>query len=523
MILDIDGNILAEISIFESMKYSVLLIALCVFRSLSSAQEKEGEATAMIPEEIPAVKFEQDGLYGLKNYSTSKVILPVIYLSIEDLSSNGRFIVTQRDQRKGLYHAWSGKMIIAAEYSDIEIEDNWTYEDYVTHGRNDSTFIALVKKNNHKGVYIFGPQCQNIPAEYDDIIKAIPTQCYIGVKSNRYSLFDNSGKLLISNQNKIAVFESDGQKSLFIQITSDQGIKQLYDPKKAGYILSGKYDQISDYYHDQFIVKQKGKYGMVNSMSKAIIPFQYDTLAFLKSYTVVRLKAAQKKHYALLTLKNKVLTKFEYGDITRNGPFYTVKLDKGYSIIDSTGSRITSVYDHIGVFQSDTCTIALKDKSGYINNNGKVLSFGKPRKGYGFTTLNDLYSGLVEALKADNDTILTDFCAKIIFDQGTCEYMRRVNFSYRGVPRQITAEGKYSIKTAVETYAEHLRHFREQLRKSNELQSLRFVSTEGNYDQKPLGTESIGILSTNKQKYTFKIGELLYLDNFWKAFTFPEW
>jgi hypothetical protein len=324
----------------------------------------------------------------------------------------------------------------------------------------------------------------------------------------------------------------DSPSTKLIRIVNDQDKQGLYDSQTARYIFPVKYEWIGNSYRGQFIVKRQGKYGLVSDTGKEVIPFRYDTLAFLRSKpAITRLKAGQKRRYALITLENKVLTKFEYNDIEANGPLYKVKVDEAYSLIDSTGRRVTkATYDRVGSFHHGKSLVVLKNKSGYIDTNGVVISpIDQPVKGSGFTTLDDLFNGFVKALKSDNDTVLIAFCRQVMFDEGTGEFMKRLGTSYRGFPEKYGKEGR-TIEQAVMYYARYIGRFRDELRRGNRLASLRYVGMENDHvghmgedESAVLFTETPGILSAGEQMYEFKLGELIYLDGYWKSFTEPKW
>jgi hypothetical protein len=547
-----------------TMKYRILLVVFCAFSGLSYAQVAEKDESVIVApmevaEPVGVAKFEENGLYGIKDHSTGTVIIPATYRSIED-DSRGRFILIQQDGSRGVFHGRLSKMIVPVEFNSINIHDSDS--DY----SNDTSFVvtvekngrkgllnhrgntileleydqirlrwgnsrATVKKGNKEGVYFLNKTGRNIPVEYDDIDDTYPKGYFAGKKNDRYSLFDDKGNQVVSDQSEIATYQ-DVTRGLtkFIRIVNNEGKYGLYDSEKARPIFPAKYEWIGPSYKDLFIVRQKGRYGLVSNTGKEVSPFLYDTLAFLQSnLAITRLKARQKQRYALITFKNKVLTKFEYDDIEANGPLFTVKVDKGYSIIDSTGTRITaSVYDHVGRFYQGKSAVVLHDKTGYINTKGVIISpIDKPRKGSGFRTLDDLFNGLVKALKADNDTVLIAFCRDVVFDEGTGEFMKRLNTSYRGFPEKIGME-KHTIEEIVIRYAKYVRRFQDELRRYNELESLRYIRMRDdqvgywNEEHRMPGTESPVRLVTNRRNYDFKPGELIYVDGYWKSFTFPE-
>ncbi|HEY5824864.1 MAG TPA: WG repeat-containing protein, partial [Cyclobacteriaceae bacterium] len=431
--------------------------------------------------------------------------------------------------------------------------------------KNDSSFVILVSKNglegllDHKGntvlpleytkaephknyvrlvkgeklgIYFFDPALKAIPIEYDRIKEEFPTGYLIANKDKVYDLFDPHGKLISGNNTFVDTYRSSWARSHHSQILiiNDQKKHGIYSTKEKRFTLPVAYDWIGDAYGDDFIVKRKKKFGVVDDKGETIIPLSYDTLAYLNpKKTLVRLKASKKNKYGLITATNKSLSPFAYDDIESINHFFKVKLKEGYSVIDSLGKRITTAtYDHVGSFHNGRSAVFAANKFGYMDTNGVIVSpIEQPSPARGFATLPDLFKGFVKALKSENDSILLEFAKDVVVDEYTRELMLRMNYEYRGFPKRGKKMAS-SIDQVVKNYYKSIKYFRDELKQYGELQSLVFTGLDRDkvgYWEEHVdipGTETRGKLKSNKRDYNYKLGELLYLDGYWKSFTEPR-
>lgn len=528
----------------------------------SYAQVENAATDAVIPEDVGIREFKDGDFYGLKDYGRKEIILPAEYSGIR-LDSKGRYIV-EHEQYKGLYHSRLKKMVIPVIYNELSVRElAWRSGEegidtafvvtVVKNGRKGlldptgqpllaleyseialSDDFAVTQKDNKAGIYFLDKTKKNIPLEYDEIRAARTSNMryFIAKKNDRHTLFDDRGNLVVGDQKEIYTYRDPltNQNTAIIRMVNAQGKHSAYDLKKKAYLLSAKYDGMGYYYRDdQFIVKQNGKFGLAGIGDKVLISLQYDTLAYLLSpKTVTRFKAAKKQRYALLTIQNKALTKFEYQDIETNGPVFTVKVDKGYSVIDSMGRRIArATYDHVGMFFNGQSRVVLNGMAGFINTQGIVISpINKPNHARGYKTLNDLFKGFVRAIKSENDSILMEFCRNVIPDENSNEFMTRIGFTeYLGFPSRSFADHWAG------SYVKYLQDFQRYLKRNNELETLKFEGlpdgVPGYWQKQPSlllwQLDEWSMLSSSNGKHLFAPGELICLDGYWKAFGYPKW
>jgi|GEM_PF-3498501 len=532
------------------MKLSTLLLALIL--SVPTFAQTFFREPPEISDELGIVKFKNGDAVGIKERATGKIILPADYTSIKEYSKG--WLIVEQNQHKGLYHTRLRKMIVPPIYSRVNIYD----EDNGNH-KNDTTFIVevekdgrsglldrsgrqllpleytsiqqrfglmILEKDKKQGVYFINRKKKDIPVKYDDVFQELNSDCFILASGGKYTLYDNNGNLVASDQKRIYEYKNAVPSSRIpaVAIVDINGKQSLYDGKKKAYLLSGKYDWIGPSYMNRFIVKQNGMFGIVTAGDKVVIPFQYDTLAYLLSANAItRLKASQNQRYALVSLANKALTKFEYRDIDTNSPLFTAKVDNGYTMIDSLGQRITSAtYDHIGMFFKERSRVVLGGKAGYIDTKGVITTpINTPNTARGYTTLNDLYRAFVEAMKSDSDTALVNFCLDVAPDVHTVEFVKQIGFEYSSnytiVPDEIVAD-----------YTNRMRELRNQHK--SDLKSLKFLGMTYGFMEywnrrslALLQTSDWCHLSTGEAKKSVRFDVLIYVDGYWKAFSFVQW
>ncbi|MEM6684437.1 MAG: hypothetical protein AAF617_01475 [Bacteroidota bacterium] len=155
-----------------------------------------------------------------------------------------------------------------------------------------------------------------------------------------------------------------------------------------------------------------------------------------------------------------------------------------------------------------------------------VLCYGcDSQKGY--ADLDKLYEDFVYYLKDANLENLKNYCYAITPDQTTVEYMKKNNFSFRGIPEGLE---KNNVKPTYigEKYYEYVLKFRERLKSRKLLNNLKYVKREQNEEvlfNKELeiyATETFIILESEGKEVRCKLGEMLRINMIWKSFTAPN-
>jgi hypothetical protein len=151
---------------------------------------------------------------------------------------------------------------------------------------------------------------------------------------------------------------------------SNNNFKTIIKPK-----FDGAHSSVDDYYP----VKKGEKWGVINSNGKIIIRFIYSYINVLKNDdNFIGFVASETENglYALLSMKNELLTQFKYSDIsTYSGSLFKIKKDGKYGIINSQGKEIIEpLYGYnISKIERYDLLIAEKESKSYIFDlNGNI-------------------------------------------------------------------------------------------------------------------------------------------------------
>ncbi|WP_157972990.1 hypothetical protein [Aureibaculum luteum] len=145
----------------------------------------------------------------------------------------------------------------------------------------------------------------------------------------------------------------------------------------------------------------------------------------------------------------------------------------------------------------------------------------------GYSDLDELYSDFVVFLKDADENNLKAYCNKITPDQGTVDYMKNNNFSYRGIPEELE---KQNIKPSLigEEFFKSVAYFKQKLIRNNQLENLIYIGREQEGEElyneklKIYVTETFIIMESNGKKIKCKLGEMFRIDGKWKSFTSPK-
>lgn len=549
------------------IKYYLTLLLLLISFSIYS-QEEVIEETIIEEVEIyeeedykpptGIAKFSENNAYGLKNYDTKTVLLPATYRSIYERAKQV-YEVWDRSNY-GLYDALNERFILPIEYERISV--------YTTNGgyikNSDSTYIISVQKNGKKGllnqdlspilpteydklevnknrvrlvkdkkegVYFFDDARKAIPLIYDTVLSIYPTDCHFGLLNNAYYFFDEDGKLLVKKAKSIGRFRHrwNSKTSKNILIIDKKGKAGIYNAKNKEFILPLKYDSLTDEFEQHFIVSKKSKFGIVDENNRTIIPFNYDQLTFLKPLKISDPLAASKNGKFALITTEKVLTEFLYDEIEALNDYYKAKLNGKYVILNRDGKVISKQsFDNIGSFYNNKAAVFNNGNIGYINTTGEITNpITRKSKARGYSNIDSMFVDFVNVLKSKDDERLMAFTKDVMFDEYTEEFFDRIYYQYRGFPRKMREKG-YTIDQANERFFKSVKRFRDRLDRQKQLKGLEYVRLDNprysywERKAKLLGIETYGILKNGEDQYSFKIGEMIYADGYWKSFTMPR-
>ena len=316
--------------------------------------------------EMEAMRFEQDGKYGLKKLDGT-VVLPAVYSDIDFpfVAETNDLIITQNG-RRGVV-AQDGRIILDPEWKDVSLG-----EEYITVLSTDNKYGFA----DYNGNIVIEPQ-------YDDAGTFFRGYALVG-KDLKYSYIDADNNLLVPWQDE-EVFTQDGQ---YFSI-DDKEARNCRIIDKAGKVITdGEYLPGAWFIAGEAASvtrKSDGMEGVIDPQNRAIVPFVYDNVRTCwlgeNDPTGVVFAAIAEDKVTFFNLDGNRLGNetWDKGQVCGNtvGRGILVEKDGMIGMIDKTGRVIAEpIYDEItGIGQyCDLALLHLDGKTGVIDtSSGTIL------------------------------------------------------------------------------------------------------------------------------------------------------
>ena len=136
------------------------------------------------------------------------------------------------------------------------------------------------------------------------------------------------------------------------------------------------------------VVKNSGKWGVIDNKMNIIIPFEYDSIEYLNNSDQNLFKLSLKNSKMGLINKHGVfLTEMEYDEIGKSCNGMRIgKKKTGYGFLNNRGKEITKFdYNKVSEFDDEMAAVKVRDKWGYIGTDGEMLIEPKFKKAEGFS------------------------------------------------------------------------------------------------------------------------------------------
>ncbi|MFD0992563.1 hypothetical protein [Tenacibaculum geojense] len=490
--------------------------------SFSNFNQKYYKVSYHHPTKITDIK------YGLYDIEKRKIAIPINYYRINE---NKKYIILESNNSKYTLLDKKLKKIVEDEY------DKYYFNEH----------FILLKKNNLEGVYFFSCNCFKIPMVYSDIKSIIYHRGFIAKKNSEIEYYNEKGDLLFNELKSVTEFgnkfknERTGKRIILKDKNNYVG---LYDNISHKFIIPMKYKQINETYFGDFIVKKNKKYGVLSKRKNVLIDFKYDSIKHpipfynfdkIKNDSIIKSDllfiASKNGKFGLVNKngKNIVDFKFSYGEYL-NLNFYKLKKGGKYFIFNKNGNKITEKsFDNVRSFIATKNDIIApvfnKGYMSYINQDGILTEKNnKKTTASGYGSVKELYEQFVIALKEKEDSKLYDFCKKLVPDEYSIDYLERAEINIRNIPNKIN---KSHLEQIVNNNFKILLEFKNKLKNNNHLEDLKYVKlSKGQVyikinNKNIQATDGTGRLISGDKNYSFKLGELLNIDGFWKSFTKP--
>jgi hypothetical protein len=290
-----------------------------------------------------------DGKYGYVDKYGNE-ITPIKYDYVEEFSEG--LAAVKLDKKWG-YIDKSGKVIIPLKY---DVADPF---------KNGFATIKIFNKSEQKDLNVAKASAKTGLINKDGETILSPKYTFIGGFSNGVAPVFNE----VKNKILYGYITEQGKEIVPVKyesrLSADALLKQNNQNQEIG---TSKYETVSHFSDDLYIVKLKGKMGVINETDKIVIPIEYDMIYPLHE-GLARFK--QNNRYGFMNIKGEKLQQkifsnyselsFEYADDFSEG-FAIVKVDNYYGCIDKTGKMIIKAqYELANKFSDGFALVKLKD------------------------------------------------------------------------------------------------------------------------------------------------------------------
>jgi hypothetical protein len=352
----------------------------------------------LIPAQISKVKkvarhtilFKQNDHWGLFS-ELGKILLQAEYDTIFTLDEN--LLVVKKDQKYGLA-SLTGKEILPLSYEAIgEVSEGyipvkangkWGYSNrlgkvYIAPAYEEAYPFknrkAVVKQGGLYGIidvtgkFIQKPQFAKVQRNYAHDYFAIAP------KDQFYMYSTQLEKMLEAGFDSVKVADSvsftrvykDGKVSFFNVLSKTQA-------------FPGEFEEAGEHYRGYLPVKQNGKWGIIDTKGKSIVPPKFDEVEF--DYCSVKLifKVTQNGLTGVYDQNGKELLAPVYDFVVYAAPLFKVKKDGKYGLYKTNGEVVAepsmeylSNKTEQPSFQDWPALFGQKQKLGLINEKGEEL------------------------------------------------------------------------------------------------------------------------------------------------------
>lgn len=332
-----------------------------------------------------ALKVQKNGQYGLIDLD-GKQILECNYDQIESLKGVENSLVITKDEKIGIVDE-KGNVIIQPEYKEIKaIEDNYK-NGYIV--KNSEEKYGIIDSNTKT---ILEPSYEEIKSIYS------PNK-YVVKENGTYKIIDKE-KNTILDSGFDEITEINGDNITIIK-NKNYGVITITGAEE---ILT-KYEDIKYAFKDYYIVKENGKYGIINLNNEMILNPEYSSIVYRKEAEIIETEKENEietqiydtelnlkltgiiseinetKGYMKIRIKNEYKYynfKFEEKnntEILTNNKIFLSKKDGKYGYIDKDGNVIVNyIYDDATELNNyNYAAVKQNGLWGSIDEKGKTI------------------------------------------------------------------------------------------------------------------------------------------------------
>ncbi len=356
-----------------------------------------------------SLRFNQDGKYGLIDYSGNQ-ILPPEYDDIYTLKGLERSIILEKDGKYGLYNDMTKDLILDVQYSEIKALGDIYDDGYIVKNSENKYGLILPDKNT---VLNFN---------YDNITDVHDGTQYLVENDDKKFVVDNTESVILELDDNEDIIEINEDEYVLLK---DNKFNIINSEKKE--LLDKTYDYLEHAYGDYYIAGEDNKYGIIDSSGNVVVDLKYVNVTY-------------RADAAFFECENEDYTTDIYDNTCEykvTGTISEVNIDNSYIRI-----RVGDDYKYYNllfeeksnkdVLSNNTLFLVKENgKYGYENKEGErvvdcIYDDAQEQNAYGFCAVQK--DGKWGALKSDgaivleptidlSDNIIIDFIGKYHLDK----------------------------------------------------------------------------------------------------------
>ncbi len=372
-----------------------------IFTEYNNVQAIEVNGTMTnLPYEKSVLKFEEDGKYGLIDFS-GNVIVKAIYEEISSVKYKEGEILAKKNGKYGVINN-KGIELIPFEYDEIEadkyyIDNGYSKSGYIVknttkegyrYGYIDSNWKVLleteytnisrilniesddiyliVAKNGQYGVV------KNKNVEIDFLYQAIEynkdTNLFQVERSEQYGVVDENGKIIVDIEYKSIQF--NGVYILAKAYTENTYFNAKGEKVEEDYISMIKAPEIKSY----ITIDKNNLYGIIDEKGKKVVPNEYLYIEYAFDKYFIAYKDG--KGLGVVDNDGNVCVEFEYDVLSKVGEYKLLKgIDMENNVIDIFSKdmkKITTLSNAVVEIHDTYIEIYNNKSTKFVNENGEL-------------------------------------------------------------------------------------------------------------------------------------------------------
>ncbi|HEY0297604.1 MAG TPA: WG repeat-containing protein, partial [Arachidicoccus sp.] len=315
-----------------------------------------------------AIVIKKENREGVLDIASGKIIMPMLYHSIENNHLPDGLMIVYDDEKYGLYDYHKKQLMVPLKYTYIGVTENHR--------------LFKISKGTSYGLMDFEGKVL-IPEKYFEI-HSLDTSLYALTSEDStyrqtYNFYNGS-----THQTYGAPFDTvQAVYSDTLAVVTDKGKFKLWNPLN-GKIITGDYakdgfpDNIDYFFYGKAVFFKNGKAGLMDEAGNILIQPAYSGMTnFYHGYALV-LKSEKKneRDNGVATGDSAQIVQHAVSNISQN---------THYGIVDSTGKLIIPVvYDYdeqraVDIYFMDSCFLLIKNTNDYnqliglADRNGKEI------------------------------------------------------------------------------------------------------------------------------------------------------